>query len=30
LIIDEKGKDFREDTEGMVWFKDRLCDPDIK
>jgi hypothetical protein len=24
-IIDGKGKDFREDAEGMVWFRDRLC-----
>jgi hypothetical protein len=30
LIIDRKGKDFREDAEGVVWFKDRLCVPDIK
>jgi hypothetical protein len=30
LIIDAKGKDFREDAEGVVWFKDRLCVPDIK
>jgi hypothetical protein len=30
LIIDGKGKDFREDAEGVVWFKDRLCVPDIK
>jgi hypothetical protein len=30
LIIDGKGKDFREDTEGVVCFKDRLCVPDIK
>jgi hypothetical protein len=30
LIIDGKGKDFREYTEGVVWFKDRLCVPDIK
>jgi hypothetical protein len=30
LIIDGKGKDFREDTEGVVWFKDRLCVPNIK
>jgi hypothetical protein len=29
LIIDGKGKDFREDA-GVVWFKDRLCVPDIK
>jgi hypothetical protein len=30
LIIDGKGKDFREDAEGVIWFKDRLCVPDIK
>jgi hypothetical protein len=30
LIIDGKGKDFREDAEGVVWFKDRICVPDIK
>jgi hypothetical protein len=30
LIIDGKGKDFREDAEGVVWFKDRLCVPGIK
>jgi hypothetical protein len=30
LIIEGKGKDFREDAEGVVWFKDRLCMPDIK
>jgi hypothetical protein len=30
LILDGKGKDFRKDTEGMIWFKDRLCFPDIK
>jgi hypothetical protein len=30
LIIDGKGKDFRENAEGVVWFKDRLCVPDIK
>jgi hypothetical protein len=30
LIIEGKGKDFREDVEGVVWFKDRLCVPDIK
>jgi hypothetical protein len=28
-IIDGKGKDFREDA-GAVWFKDRLCVPNIK
>jgi hypothetical protein len=30
LIIDRKGLDFREDAEGVVWFKDRVCVPDIK
>jgi hypothetical protein len=30
LIIDGKGPDFREDAKGVVWFKDRLCVPDIK
>jgi hypothetical protein len=30
LIIDGKGKGLREDAEGVVWFKDRLCVPDIK
>jgi hypothetical protein len=30
LIIDKKGLDFREDAEGVVWFKDRVCVPDIK
>jgi hypothetical protein len=30
LILDGKGEDFREDAEGVVWFKDRLCVPDIK
>jgi hypothetical protein len=30
LILDGKGKDFREDVEGVVWFKDRLCVSDIK
>jgi hypothetical protein len=29
-IIDGKGKDFHEDAKGEVWFKDRLCVPDIK
>ena len=30
LIIDGKGLDFHEDAKGVVWFKDRLCVPDIK
>jgi hypothetical protein len=25
LIIDGKGPNFREDAEGAVWFKDRMC-----
>jgi hypothetical protein len=29
LIIDGKDPNFREDAEGVVWFKDRLCVPDI-
>jgi hypothetical protein len=29
LIIDGKGPDFCEDSEGVVWFKDRLCVPNI-
>jgi hypothetical protein len=29
LIIDGKGKDFREDAR-VLWFKDRLYVPDIK
>jgi hypothetical protein len=30
LIIDGKCKEFREDAEGVVWFKDRLCVLNIK
>jgi hypothetical protein len=30
MIIEGKGKDFREDAKGVIWFKDRLCVPDIK
>jgi hypothetical protein len=30
LILEGRGKDFREDVEGVIWFKDRLCVPDIK
>jgi ribonuclease HI len=30
LIINGKGPDFREDVEGVIWFKHRLCVPDIK
>jgi hypothetical protein len=30
LILEGRGKDFREDVEGMTWFKDLLCVPNIK
>jgi hypothetical protein len=30
LILEGRGKDFREDTEGVVWFKDRLCVPNVQ
>jgi hypothetical protein len=30
LILEGRGKDFREDVEGAVWFKDRMCVPNIK
>jgi hypothetical protein len=30
LIKDGKGKDFREDAEGVIRFKDKLCVPGIK
>jgi hypothetical protein len=30
LTLDGKGKDFWEDVEGVVWFKDRVCVSDIK
>ena len=30
LILEGRGKDFREDEEGVIWFKDRLCVPDLK
>jgi hypothetical protein len=30
LILEGRGKDFLEDVEGVVWFKDRLCVPNIK
>jgi hypothetical protein len=30
LILDGKGKDFREDIDDVVWFKDRLCVPGTK
>jgi hypothetical protein len=30
LIMEGKCPDLCEDTEGLVWFKDRMCVPDIK
>jgi hypothetical protein len=30
LTLEGKGKVFREDAEGAIWFKDRLCVLDIK
>jgi hypothetical protein len=29
LISEGRGKDFQEDEEGVIWFKDRLCVPYI-
>ena len=29
LILEGKGKDFWEDAEGVIWFKDRLCVPNV-
>jgi hypothetical protein len=30
LILDGRGKYFREDAEGVIWFKDRLCVPNVQ
>jgi hypothetical protein len=30
LILEGRGKDFREDAEGVIWFKDRLGVPDVQ
>jgi hypothetical protein len=30
LILEGRGKDFREDAEGVVWFKDRLYVPNVQ
>jgi hypothetical protein len=30
LILDGRGKDFREDAEGAIWFKDLLCVPNVQ
>jgi hypothetical protein len=29
MILEGRGKDFREDAEGVVWFKDHLCVPNV-
>jgi hypothetical protein len=30
LIVEGRGKHFQEDAEGVVWFKDRLCVPNVQ
>jgi hypothetical protein len=30
LILEGRGNDFWEDAEGVVWFKDRLCVPNVQ
>jgi hypothetical protein len=30
LILEGRGKDFWEDAEGVVWFKDLLCVPNVQ
>jgi hypothetical protein len=30
LILEGRGKDFREDVEGVVWFKNHLCVPNVQ
>jgi hypothetical protein len=30
LILEGRGKDFREDAEGVVWFKESLCVPNVQ
>jgi hypothetical protein len=30
LILDGRGKDFREDAGGVIWFKDCLCVPNVQ
>jgi hypothetical protein len=30
LILEGRGKDFWEDAEGVIWFKDRLCVPNVQ
>jgi hypothetical protein len=30
LFLEGRGKDFREDVKGVVWFKDHLCVPNVQ
>jgi hypothetical protein len=30
LVLEGRGKDFWEDAEGVIWFKDRLCVPNVQ
>jgi hypothetical protein len=30
LILEGRDKDFREDAESVIWFKDRLCVPNVQ
>jgi hypothetical protein len=30
LILEGRGKDFQEDAKGVIWFKDRLCVPNVQ
>jgi hypothetical protein len=30
LILEGRGKDFWEDAQGVVWFKDHLCVPNVQ
>jgi hypothetical protein len=30
LILEGRGKDFRGDAKGVIWFKDRLCVPNVQ
>ena len=30
LIMEGRGPEFMEDEQGTIWFKDRICVPDIK
>jgi hypothetical protein len=30
LILEGRGKEFRKDVEGVIWFKDHLCVPNVQ